>query len=206
VTRILLFIKQRLPFLWQLVDWLNQELFVLIHRDKLALEATRSTQEFSLDGFGFRLLSRGDLDQLEDLLSRQGEERLEHFRPHGFGKEDLEHVYRNPSFLMFGVFDQDALVGYFFLRCFWNWRSFVGRLIDGPYERKGIGRVMNQILYNTAWRSGFRCHTTISKKNRSVMRSHANNPSVRILKELPNDYLLIEFLPPAGDRDGKRAS
>jgi hypothetical protein len=61
---------------------------------------------------------------------------------------------------------------------------------------------MNQILYNTAWRSGFRCLTTVSKNNALVMRSHANNPTFRILKELPNDYLYVEFVQPTPNGNG----
>lgn len=95
---------------------------------------------------------------------------------------------------MMGVFDKKRLVGYFFLRCFWNRKCFVGRLIDEPYEGKGIGRVMNHIMYNIGWNAGFRVLSTISKKNHLVMKSHANNPSMVVLKELDNDYLLVEFV------------
>jgi len=55
---------------------------------------------------------------------------------------------------------------------------------------------MNNIMYNTAWRSGFRCLSTISKNNKLVMRSHANNKALKVLKTLPNDYLLVEFVRP----------
>ena len=196
MTRLLLFIKHRLPFLWRGVDWLNAVLFRLLHGDRLDSAAQRCFGEFTLDGYRFRALTAADLDGLADLLARQKPDRLDYFKPHGFDRASLERVARNPSFLMFGVFSGELLVGYFFLRCFWNRKCFVGRLIDEPYERKGIGRVMNQILYNTAWRSKFRCLTTVSKNNALVMRSHANNPTFRVLKQLPNDYLFVEFVEP----------
>ena len=129
------------------------------------------------------------------MIDRQGSDRLRHFQPHGFAMADLEHALSNPAFLMFGVFYDGAPVGYFFLRCFWNKKCFVGRLIDQSHEGKGIGMVMNQVMYNTAWRSGFRCMTTISRANESVMRSHRNNPHVRIVQELPDNRLMLEFLP-----------
>jgi hypothetical protein len=37
--------------------------------------------------------------------------------------------------------------------------------------------------------------TTISRHNKAVIRSHSNNPSAKLIGELANDYLLIEFLP-----------
>lgn len=95
---------------------------------------------------------------------------------------------------MMGVFDGPRMLGYFFLRCFWNRKCFVGRLIDEPYEGKGIGRVMNSIMYNIGWRSGFRVLSTISKNNHLVMKSHASNPLMVVLKELDNDFLFVEFI------------
>lgn len=193
MTRILLFIKHRLPKLWCFVEWLNSMLFRLIHRDRVSSAASVVLREFALEGFTFRKIGSKDLDELSGLLRRQTSNRMAHFQPHAFDLGSLRQVNENPAFLMFGVFSNNSLVGYFFLRCFWNRRSFVGRLIDENFERRGIGRVMNNILYNTAWRAGFRCHTTISKNNSLVMRSHRNNPNFRILKELPNNYLLVEF-------------
>ena len=196
MTRLLIFIKHRLPFIWRGIDWLNSLLFRLLHGDRIEREAERCFREFTLQGYHFRALNANDLDQISNLLGRQTPGRLDYFKPHGFDRESLERVARNPSFLMFGVFSDQRLVGYFFLRCFWNRKCFVGRLIDEPHERKGIGRVMNQILYNTAWRSKFRCLTTVSRNNALVMRSHANNPTFKVLKELPNDYLFVEFVQP----------
>jgi hypothetical protein len=39
----------------------------------------------------------------------------------------------------------------------------------------------------------------VSKNNVMIMRSHANNPAAHVRKSLPNDYLLIEFVP-SGER------
>lgn len=195
MTRILLFIKHKLPFLWICVEWLNTLLFRVLHGDRLDRQAEQSLNEFTLPGFELRRVLNNDLDSLHNLLHRQEKARLNYFRPHGFEKRDLKKASRNPAFLMFGVFDGNLMVGYFFLRCFWNRKCFVGRLIDQPYERRGIGRVMNQVMYHTAWRSGFRCLTTVSRDNALVMRSHANNPTARVLKELAGNFLLVEFVP-----------
>jgi hypothetical protein len=197
VTKLLLFIKHKIPILWHVIEWLNALLFALLYRKLLRRESERCFQEFTLDGYIFRSLNDGDLDALFDLLHRQADGRLHYFTPHKFNRMGLQRASRNSAFLMFGVFDYKELVGYFFLRCFWNRKCFVGRLIDEPHERKGIGRIMNRILYNTAWRSGFRCYTTVSKDNAMVIRSHNRNPAAHQIKELPNDYLLIEFTRPS---------
>ena len=53
---------------------------------------------------------------------------------------------------------------------------------------------MNKIMYETAWRMNFRCLSTISRNNIKVMRAHAKNSAMVVLKELQNDYLLVEFI------------
>ena len=161
----------------------------------MAEQVERAFAEFGQDGFDFRPLEASELDELQALIERQEPERLRHFQPHAFDQATLKHMHANPAFLMFGVFSDARMVGYFFLRCFWNRKCFVGRLIDEPFEGQGIGRVMNQIMYHSAWRSGFRCMTTISRHNRAIMRSHQRNPHARIVHELANDYLLVEFHP-----------
>ena len=197
IARVLLFIKHRLPWLWRPIDWLNTRLYVLLHRKRMAAAVHGAFSEFRLDGFEYRPLTPNDMGQLEDLLERQGTERLRYFQPHRFDLASLLKMQRNPAFLMFGAFRDEVLVGYFFLRCFWNRKCFVGRLIDKESEGNGIGRVMNQIMYHTAWRSGFRCMTTISRDNKLIMRSHANNPHARFVGPLDNGYILVEFVPEA---------
>lgn len=198
IARTLLFIKHRLPWLWVLVDWLNARLFSLFHRKRVLVQVNRAFGDFPLEDFEFAPLCSDDLDALVELLRGQGEARLRFFRPHGFDRASVQRMFANPSFLMFGAFHDRRLVGYFFLRCFWNRKCFVGRLIDQPFEGKGIGRTMNNIMYHAAWWSGFRCFTSISTNNKWIMRAHAGNPHAKFVSNLANDYQLIEFVPVAG--------
>jgi len=195
IARTLLFIKHRIPWLWMVVDWLNALVYRLLHRRRMQVQLERAFSEFGLSGYEFRPLERDDLIDLEQLIERQSKARLEYFQPHRFDLAALERMYANPSFLMFGVLVEDRLIAYFFLRCFWNRKCFVGRLMDEAFEGRGIGRVMNQIMYHTAWWSGFRCFTSISRNNKWIMRAHAKNPHARFVSELGNDYQLVEFLP-----------
>jgi len=195
LTRFLLFVKHRIPWLWVVVEWINARLYRLLHQTGMAHQAERAFAEFGLEGYEFRPLVQSDLEALGHLLQSQAELRLRYFQPHGFDRSSLANMLKNPAFLMFGAFSGDKLVGYFFLRCFWNRKCFVGRLIDQSHEGRGVGRVMNQIMYHTAWRSGFRCFTTISRHNNAIVRSHSNNPSARLVGDLAKDYLLVEFLP-----------
>ena len=202
-ARLLLWIKHRLPWLWRLVDGLNAWLYRVLHAARMRGVADQVCDQAEFEGYRARLLGQADLPALERLLARQGEERLRHFRPHAFDLASLVRACRNPAFLMFGVFCPTAekadsdLVGYFYLRCFWNRRCFVGRLIDCEYEGRGIGGLMNRVMYETAWQSGFRCLSTISKHNARIMRAHAQNRAMVVLDELPGEMLFVEFVRPA---------
>lgn len=194
LVRLLIYIKHHFTFLWRFVEGLNSLLYRLLYLKRQQKVVPAVLRESGLPGFTFRVLQQSDLPSLEALIAKQEPGRLAWFKPHGFDGKSLHKAWRNPAFLMMGAFDGPLLVGYFFLRFFWNRKCFVGRLIDQPYEGKGIGRNMNNIMYHIGWRMGFRVLSTISKNNHLVMRSHANNPLMKVLKELDNDFLFVEFV------------
>lgn len=178
-------------------------LFLLLHGKRVTAKSQDCLAVYKLSGFTFRQLQPEDTSGLSAFLTRQPEERVEFFKPHGFDLVSVVRKAQDPSFLMFGAFREQELVGYFFLRCFWNRKSFIGRIIDEEWDGKGIGRTMNLILYNTAWNSSFRCLTTISRANLAVIRSHANNSFSHVLDNLANGYMLVELVSP--DRVKKMA-
>ena len=196
IERVLIYIKHNLKFTWRIIEWANSLLFKLICKKRFDRVIPDVFAEYSLEGLEFRVLDLEDLKQLSELINRQPKDDLEYFKPHEFDSESLLRILNNPAFLMMGAFDGEKIVGYFFLRCFWNNKCFVGRFVDRNYQGRGIGKVMNDIMYNIAWRARFRCLSTISKNNKAVMTAHAKNQTMVILKELDNDYMLVEFIDP----------
>jgi len=195
MEKLLLFIKHRLGFLWNMIETVNNSLFGLFYGPKLEKTLPGVFADFSRGAFQYRELTRADAGDLFHLIGDQPDSDLEYFRPHGFDLDSIQRQMKKVSFLMMGVFSNDTLVGYFFLRFFANRKCFVGRLIDKEYRGKGIGAVMNDIMYETAWRMHFRCLSTISRNNHAVMKAHSGNRHMIVLKELKNHYLLVEFLP-----------
>lgn len=194
LIKILLFIKHNFKFLWSFIEFINNQLYTILHEKKV-LENLRKTILEHQNIYEIRILSETDTDILKQLIEAQNPKRIEYFKPHGFDEKSIRRAIRNRSLLLMGVFQDQKLLGYFFLRCFWNKKCFVGRLVDENSEGKGIGKIMNNIMYQTAWNSNFRCLSTISKNNRLVMGAHASNKNMVIRKELPNNYLFVEFLP-----------
>lgn len=142
----------------------------------------------------YRLLSRADLVLLRNLLVAQSSTHIKYFNPHKFDQYTLDKLWRNPAFIMFGAFKQEKLVGYFFLRFFINHQCFIGRIVDENNQRQGIAKGMSRILYEITWSSGFRCLTTISTENHSIVSLHDNELNTRIIKKLKNNYLLVEII------------
>jgi hypothetical protein len=200
LARILLYIKHNFKFLWRIFEWVNGLMFTLFYGRKLVTITSRVILDFSPVSYRISVLNETDLLHLEQFLEKQPAESLRYFDPHGFDYKSLEKTLHNPAFLMMGVFYENSIVGYFFLRFFFNRKCFVGRLVGNDFQGKGIGKEMNAIMYNIAWRMKFHCLSTISMKNNAVMTAHSKNNTMVILKELGNDYILVEFKEPRGAR------
>jgi len=194
LERFLLFIKHNVRFLWRIIEWGNGILFSLLYRSRLEKVLSGVFEEVTESRYNFRKLAQADINGLHLLLNSRDEGDLDYFKPHRFDIKSLERQLKIPSFLMMGAFDGEKMAGYFFLRFFANKKCFVGRLTDKDYRGKGIGRTMNRIMYETAWRMGFRCLSTISRNNTLVMKAHAENRNMVVLKELAGDYKLVEFV------------
>ncbi|MZP57085.1 MAG: hypothetical protein GT600_16735 [Bacteroidales bacterium] len=189
-----MFIKHNVRFLWRIIEWGNGILFSLLYRSRLEKVLSGVFEEVTESRYNFRKLAQADINGLHLLLNSRDEGDLDYFKPHRFDIKSLERQLKIPSFLMMGAFDGEKMAGYFFLRFFANKKCFVGRLTDKDYRGKGIGRTMNRIMYETAWRMGFRCLSTISRNNTLVMKAHAENRNMVVLKELAGDYKLVEFV------------
>jgi RimJ/RimL family protein N-acetyltransferase len=177
-----------------MIEWGNGIIFSLLYRPAMEKVLPSVFQELGSSPFSYKRLHVSDVKDLWKMIYLQEDSDLTYFSPHEFDSISLEKQFHNRAFLMMGAFDKDRLVGYFFLRFFANRKCFVGRLIDKPYRGKGIGNEMNTIMYQIAWRMGFRCLSTISKNNDAVIRAHAKNSTMVVLKELQNDYMLVEFV------------
>lgn len=200
MEKILIFIKHHFAFLWRMIEWGNGLLFSLLFRSKLEAILPAQFQDADRSAFSFRRLTSTDAEELHKLIHSQDPADLKYFSPHAFDLRSISKQFKNRSFLMMGAFNGEAMVGYFFLRFFANKKCFVGRIIDKDSRGKGIGNEMNRIMYGTAWSIGFHCLSTMSKDNRAVMQAHSRNATMRVLKELKNNYILVEFVNPESSK------
>lgn len=200
-VKMLIYAKHHYPFIWYLIEWFNGYLFGLLYSEKIYKTAREMLDRVDHPEYAYRLLSRTDLTALEYLLNSQDNGQNRYFRPHKLDGKSLQKLFLNPSFLMMGVFEYSTgrMVGYFFLRFFLNRKGFIGRLVDQNYQRRGIATLMSEVMYQTLWRNDFRCLSTISRHNSSILKLHEREGRLKILKELPNDYLFVEIAMPVND-------
>lgn len=196
MIRFFLFIKYKLPLVWLLIEQVNGLFFHLKYGFKLKNQLKIFCENYSIDNIIYKFIENNHLVALNILLTELELSQKKYFEAHSYTLHGLSLQLSNRSLIMLGCFNNDELIGYFFLRCFFNKKCFIGRLVHKDFRSKGIGRTMNTIMYRAAWQSGFRVYATLSAENQLVMQSHRNNPYMHILKELPDNYMLVEFRKP----------
>lgn len=172
---------------------INCRFFGIFYYKRLAAKFQLTMSEVPSSGYMFRMLTLNDLNALQELINSLEPGLQSYFEPHGFSEKALARQMTIKAFFMMGAFQEKQLVGYFFIRAGVNKKCFVGRMVHKDYRRKGIGCMMNRIMYEAAWQAGFRVFATFSMDNTFVTESHKNNPFIIYQKPLANNYILVEF-------------
>ena len=184
------YLRDKLPFIWDFVDWLNGLLFTLLYRER-AKKLPNVLKEYSKD---LEIVSLSDckVSDLEQFFVAQPEESFKYFKPHGFDAQSLRKLQRNKAFLAYVVKSEDKIAGYFFLRSFFIGKAYLGKMVDCNHQGQGIGKMMCLCAMDMAETLGLRMFETISRDNPASLHSSDSVLVTRIFKELPDNYLYIE--------------
>ena len=194
MVRFLVYIKHHLEFIWVLIEWVNSTLFKWFYSKKLNRIICTILERNAGSVISFRKLYKKDMGELESFFHKQPESAFLFFKPHGFALEDLMSKNKDQSFIMIGAYAGENLVGYCFLRCFFNGQAFRGKIVDVNYQGRGIAKEMGILTSKLCLELGFRLFATISKDNvKSIASSKAVN-EIRVVKELPDNYMYVEYL------------
>ena len=186
-------LSDKFGFLWNIIEMLNAFVFALTH--KSALEKIPEILKECSGQFLLRVAAPADAVSLANFFAEQPEEAFEFFKPHDFDEKTLLKIIRNRAFLTFLVLDGEKIVGYFFLRCFVNGKSFRGKIVDYRYRGKGIAKLQGLAATKVATALGMRVFGTISPDNYASLASSKAVNEVKIVKTLDNGYYYIEYLP-----------
>ena len=190
MTAILIFIKHHIPFIWNIVEYINSQLFYILYRKQLEFLG----EKYSQSKDSVRILRIEDMVALSEFFNKQPADSFEYFKPHAFDYNSLVKKNKDKSFIMIGVFSNNEIIGYGFLRCFFNGKAFRGKIVDISHQGHGIAKQIGSVLTDMATLMHLRLFATISKDNvKSISSSSAVN-KIKILKELPDNYIFVEYL------------
>lgn len=184
------FFQNRVPFVWNCIEATNAMLFGLRYRRGL-----QSIPDVLSEYEGVSVVGNDDIEGMSEFFSSQPAESFKYFNPHKFDIDTIKRLVARKSFLMFVVKNSDGeIVGYFFLRCFFVGKAFLGRMVDFRFQGRGIGKKMNCCAMDVASSLGIRMFETVSKDNLPSLYSVQRVLETRVLKEFDNGDLYIEDL------------
>lgn len=193
MVAFLIYLKRRFEFLWGLVERINTFLLGFTFPG-IKKRNFKALNEITSDEFVFSKIEMEDIDALIELRKRQRDDYLKYFDPHRFDQPTLEKMVRNKAYVLMKVTpkNQNEVVGYFFLRCFFIGKAFHGLIVDERYINRGMGTLMWRISNEICTANHLKMYATVSKNNIPSLVSAGKSTDVIIKKDLPNDFLLIE--------------
>lgn len=187
-------VKDRLPFIWDAIEKVNECLFVLRYGKKVKSIVVTSVPE------GYELVELKDIDTIliVKFFEHQPEEAYTFFKPHGFDEKSIKRLQKNGAYLAYLLIDKanGLIAGYCFNRCFFQGKGFRGRMVDVNYRGKGLGTAMNKMLNEVGFGIGLRLFESVSKDNVASYRSALSASNVKVVKELPHNELYLEIVKP----------
>ena len=189
------FLRDRLPFIWDLIDLLNSWIFGLRYGSKL-----RMIESITLEKYGkecnMKIAPMRELqaEKLEKFFAAQPEEAYEFFKPHGFDAKSIKKIQSLNSFLAYILLDGEDVAGYCFIRSFFHGKGFRGRMVGISHRGRGLGTLMNRMINDVGFSIGLRLFETVSKRNIASYRSAMSASNVKVLEEMEDDELYLEII------------
>lgn len=190
------FLRDKTPWVWDLVNRINSFLFSIRYGQKL-----KQVEKLLNQGESGKLkivrLSDVPTEEIVHFFERQPEEAFRFFKPHGFTADAIRKLQRNKAFLGYVLLEKESghIAGYCFNRSFFFGKGFRGRIVDINCRGRGLGTLMNNILNEVGFGIGLRLFETVSKDNVASYRSALSASNVRVVKELEDNNLYLEILP-----------
>lgn len=188
------FLRDRVGFLWDAMEWGNSVAFAAVYRKNLK-RIPKLLQSLTTENLLVKLAEVKDVAAMAKFFEDQPDESFHFFRPHAFDEKTLRKYVYNRSFLAFLVYHKNQIVGYFFLRCFVNGKCFKGYIVDHRYRRRQIATYEGIVMNQVAALLKLAMFGSISPENEASMAAARAVNDLKIIKTLDGGDLFIEFLP-----------
>ena len=195
------FLRDHMPWLWDLVDMVNSMLFRIRYGSKLKHVENEICQRGNIESLcsdGYDIMPIRDIktEDLVEFFACQPDEAFRFFKPHGFDNKSIKKLQKNRAFIGYVLKDavNGKIAGYCFNRSFFHGKGFRGRMVDVNYRGKGLGTMMNRLLNKVGFGIGLRLFETVSKDNVASYRSAISASSFKVVEELPHNELYLEII------------
>lgn len=189
------FLRDKMPWLWNLVDILNSWLFSMRFGSKLRKIEIENLERYGKE-CGMRIVPIREVptEVMVAFFDAQPEEAFTFFKPHGFDAKSIKRLQRNLAFLGYVLLDGSAIAGYCFIRSFFMGKGFRGRMVGISRRGRGLGTLMNRLMNDVGFGIGLRLFETVSKRNVASYRSAMSASDVKVIEELEDDELYLEIV------------
>lgn len=203
------FLRDKMPWLWDLVDVFNSWLFGLRFCGKLSKIEAEILDHYGKES-GMKIVPMREVptEELVAFFAAQPEEAFTFFKPHGFDAKSIKKLQRNKSFLAYLLLAYEnenhlnpsnpstlpTIAGYAFIRSFFMGKGFRGRMVGISHRGRGFGTLMNRMMNDVGFGIGLRLFETVSKRNVASYRSAMSASNVKVLEEMDDDELYLEIV------------
>ena len=187
-------IKERLSFIWNVIEWGNAKIFSLIYGKKLQ-HLDEVIDEVMVSPYKMRVASEKDIPALLMFFESQPKDSFNFFNPHKFDKSSIQKIVDNQAFITFVLTErqtnEDMIVGYAFMRSFVNGSAYRGYIVDAGHRGKGLAKIIGNGLNRVGDALELKMYKSISPENIASMKATQAVCDIEILKMLSNgDYLI----------------
>lgn len=180
-------LQKGFPWIWDGIEILNSWLFSLRIAGKGSLDRCLTD--------GVRIVGKKDTRRLYEFFARQPEESYRWFCPHAFDEKTLSSLLQRKSYIIYVLEEDGMIIGYAFLRCFFNGKCFLGKMVDIQHQGKGVCTKLCVVGMMMAETLGLRMFESINRENIGSMKASQKACDVIVVEELEDGDVLIEDRP-----------
>ena len=188
-------VRDRMPWLWDIMDSLNSCFFQLRYGKKLLLFEQKRLMNL---GCEYKVIPLREVDatKMVEFFARQPNDSYRFFKPHEFDEKSVSKLQKNRAFLAYILEDSSngRIAGYCFNRSFFHGKGFRGRMVDIDYRGRGLGTMINRLLNEVGFFIGLRLFETVSKDNVASYRSAISASAFKVVREMSHNELYLEII------------
>ena len=152
-------IKERLSFIWDVIEWGNAKIFSLIY-DKELQHLDEVIDGDIVSPYKMRVVNEKDIPAF--------------FNPHKFDKCSIQKIVDNRVFITFVLTErqtnEDMIVGYAFMRSFVNGSAYRGYIVDAGHRGKDLAKIIGKGLNRVGDALDLKMYKSISPENIASMK------------------------------------